>query len=187
MSNRNIHIHSVEKAGALESSFRYIFQNPRKILETYLKPGMTVLDLGCGPGFFTTEIGHILGNSGKVIAADIQNGMLEKVRQKISGSDLECIVKIHKCQENSLNLTDKIDFVFAFYSFHEMSCLDNIIDEIKWLLKPEGEIFITEQKFHVPKSMFIDIIDKMRKRGFEITKQPKVFLSRAVVMKVREK
>ena len=187
MSNRNIHIHSVEKAGALESSFRYIFQNPRKILETYLKPGMTVLDLGCGPGFFTTEIGHILGNSGKVIAADIQNGMLEKVRQKISGSDLECIVKIHKCQENSLNLTDKIDFVFAFYSFHEMSCLDNIIDEIKWLLKPEGEIFITEQKFHVPKSMFIDIIDKMRKRGFEITKQPKVFLSRAVVMKVKEK
>jgi hypothetical protein len=27
----------------------------------------------------------------------------------------------------------------------------------------------------------------MRKRGFEITRQPKVFLSRAVVMKIKEK
>ncbi len=187
MSKRINHIHSVEKAGALESSFRYIFQNPKKILENFLKPGMTVLDLGCGPGFFTTEIARILGSSGKVFAADVQNGMLEKVKQKISGSNLEYIVQIHKCQEESLNLTDKVDFVFAFYSFHEMSSLDNIIDEIKLLLKPGGEIFIAEQKFHVPKSTFIDIVGKMRKRGFEITRQPKVFLSRAVLMKTKEK
>lgn len=187
MCSKNIHIHSVERAGALESSFRYRFQNPRKILRTYLKPGMTVLDLGCGPGFFTTEIARMLDGSGKVIAADVQNGMLEKVRQKITGRDIECIVQIHKCQEKSLKLTDKIDFVFAFFSFHEMSCLDNIIDEIKLLLKPEGEIFIAEQKFHVPKSTFIGIIDRLRKKGFEINRQPKVFLSRAVVMKIKEK
>lgn len=186
MSNRNIHIHPVENAGALESSFRYRFQNPGKILKNFLKPGMTVLDLGCGPGFFTTEIARKLGGSGKVIAADIQDGMLEKVRQKISGSALESIVQIHKCQVESLNLTDKFDFVFAFYAFHEMSCPDNIIDEIKLLLKPEGKIFIAEQKFHVPKSTFIDIIGKMRKRGFEITGRPKVFLSRAVVMRRAE-
>lgn len=68
-----------------------------------------------------------------------------------------------------------------------MSSLDNIIDEIKLLLKPGGEIFIAEQKFHVPKSTFIDIVGKMRKRGFEITRQPKVFLNRAVLMKIKEK
>ncbi|TAL76194.1 MAG: class I SAM-dependent methyltransferase [Bacteroidetes bacterium] len=187
MCNGNTHIHSVERAGALESSFRYRFQNPKKILKPYIQPGMTVLDLGCGPGFYTTEIARMLCSSGKVIAADIQNGMLEKVSKKITGSDIERIVQIHKCQEKSLNLTDKIDFVFAFYSFHEMSNLDNIIDEIKLLLKPKGEILIAEQRFHVRKSIFIGIIDKMRKKGFEITGQPKVFLSRAVVMKIKEK
>lgn len=187
MSDRNTHIHSVENAGALESSFRYRFQNPKKILSPYIEPDMTVLDLGCGPGFFTTEIARMLDGSGKVIAADLQNGMLEKVIQKITGSDIERLVQVHKCQEKSLNLIDKVDFILAFYTFHEMRFLDKLIDEIKLLLKPEGTIFIAEQKFHVPKSTFGDIIDKMRKKGFEITEQPKVFLSRAVVMKIKEK
>ncbi|PKP02189.1 MAG: SAM-dependent methyltransferase [Bacteroidetes bacterium HGW-Bacteroidetes-6] len=186
MRNKNIHIHSVEKSGALDSSFRHRFQNPGKILSDYLHPGMTVLDLGCGPGFFTIGMACMLDSSSKVIAADIQTGMLEKVKQKIEESDLECIVQIHQCQEKSLNLTDKIDFVFAFYSFHEMSYPDEIIDEIKLLLKPGGLVYIAEQKFHVSKSSFIDIIEKMRKKGFEITSQPKVFLSRAVVMKMKE-
>jgi len=184
MRNRNPHIHSVENAGALESSFRFRFQNPKKILGPYLKPGMTVLDLGCGPGFFTTEIARMLDHSGKVIAADIQNGMLDKVAQKISGTELEGIVQIHKCQEKSVNLTDKIDFVLAFYSFHEMSSFENIIDEIKLLLKQDGEIFIAEQKFHVRKNAFNEMIDKMKTKGFEITRKPKVFLSRAVLMKI---
>ena len=184
--DRKIHLHSVENSGALDSSFRYRFQNPGRILKDYVKPGMTVLDLGCGTGFFTTEIARMLDASGKVIAADIQNGMLEKLRHKIKGSDLESVVRIHKCQEKSLNLSDEIDFVFAFYSFHEMSCLDDLIDEIKMLLKPEGEIFIAEQILHVPKSVFNGFIDKMRKRGFEIVSQPRVFLSRSVVMKIKE-
>jgi len=86
MRNRKTHIHSVENSRALENSFRFRFQNPQKILEPYIKPGMTVLDLGCGPGFFTIEIARMLNCSGKVIAADIQNGMLDKVSQKNSGT-----------------------------------------------------------------------------------------------------
>ena len=187
MYNRNTQIHSVERAGVLESSFRYRFQNPKKILQPYIKPGMTVLDLGCGSGFFTTEIARLLDGSGKVIAADIQDEMLEMLRLKITGSALEPIIQIHKCQEKNLHLSDKVDFVLAFYSFHEMCYLDNIIDEIKLLIKPDGEVFIAEQKFHVPKSTFTEIINKMKKNGFEITGQPKVFLSRAVIMKLKIK
>lgn len=185
MRNRNPHLHSIENAGGLESSFRFKFQNPKKILGPYVKPGMTVLDLGCGPGFFTTEIASLLDHSGKVIAADIQDGMLDKLVQKISGTELEGIIQVHKCQEKSLKLTDKIDFVLAFYSFHEMSGFENIIDEIKLLLKQDGVIFIAEQKFHVQKNAFKEIVDKMIKKGFEITSKPKVFLSRAVVMKIK--
>lgn len=187
MNKTYTHIHSVERTKALESSFRYRFQNPGKLLRTYIRPGMTVLDLGCGPGFFTVEIARLLNRSGKVIAADIQNGMLEMLRQKINGNEFEHIVHIHKCKEECLNIKDKIDFVLAFYTFHEMSCLDSIINEIKLLLKPDGLIFIAEQKFHVSKSTFMEIIDKMKEKGFEIIKQPKVFLSRAVVMKIDKK
>jgi ubiquinone/menaquinone biosynthesis C-methylase UbiE len=65
-------------AGYLDNRFRRWFQNPRKILGPYIKEGMTVLDLGCGPGFFSIDIAQMVGKSGRVIASDLQVGMLHK-------------------------------------------------------------------------------------------------------------
>ncbi len=73
----------LENAEQLDSVFRRYFQNPRKIMKQFLTDGLTVLDFGCGTGFFTIEIAKILENSGKVIAADLQDGMLKKVKNKI--------------------------------------------------------------------------------------------------------
>lgn len=42
----------VELAGSLDNKIRKWFQNPQKILAPYIKEGMKVLDIGCGPGFF---------------------------------------------------------------------------------------------------------------------------------------
>ena len=41
---------------------------PEIILKPYIKEGMVVLDMGCGPGYFTTEIAKLVGKEGKVIA-----------------------------------------------------------------------------------------------------------------------
>jgi len=110
----------VEKAGGLDNFVRKLLQNPQKILKPYINEGMTVLDLGCGPGFFSIEIAKRLIDSGKVIAADLQEGMLDKVRQKIKGTELEQKIIPHKCQEESIDLTEKVDFVLAFYMIHEV-------------------------------------------------------------------
>ena len=44
--------------------------------------GMTVLDAGCGPGRVTLPLGKEVGPSGKVIAVDLQQGMLDVVQRK---------------------------------------------------------------------------------------------------------
>jgi len=49
---RNRRICPMELAGGLDNSVRRLLKNPQKILKPYIKEGMTVLDLGCGPGFF---------------------------------------------------------------------------------------------------------------------------------------
>ncbi|MBN1187527.1 MAG: class I SAM-dependent methyltransferase [Bacteroidales bacterium] len=184
MSNLfNTHLHPMEKAGALESRFRLFLQNPRKILRKYIHSGMTVLDLGCGTGYFTLEIAKLLNNSGKVIASDVQKGMLELLRQKILNSELQILIEIHNNQENAIFLTEKVDFILAFYSFHEMKYIDSIICDLTRIIKPETMIFISEQKFHVSKNTFNKIIEKMENSGFEICERPVIFFSRTVIMK----
>ncbi len=52
MSNRNNHVCPVEEAGILDNKFRRWLQKPQKIVSPYIEEGITVLDIGCGPGFF---------------------------------------------------------------------------------------------------------------------------------------
>jgi len=182
----NTHLHPMEKTSALESRLRLFLQNPRKILKKYVRSGMTVLDLGCGTGYFTLEIAKLLNNNGKVIASDVQKGMLEFLKQKLRNSQLQRLIKIHNNQENTLCLTERVDFILAFYSFHEMKYIDSIILDLSRIVKPETKIFISEQKFHVSKNRFNKIIAKMENSGFEICERPVIFFSRTVIMKIKQ-
>jgi ubiquinone/menaquinone biosynthesis C-methylase UbiE len=119
-SFQKTHLHPLEKASALESRLRLLLQNPGRILKGYIHPGIIVLDLGCGTGYFTLEIAKLLEKRGKVIAADVQKGMLDVLKQKLENSELQKQIQIHNNQEDTLNLTEKVDFILAFYSFHEM-------------------------------------------------------------------
>jgi len=173
-------------AGSLDNSLRRWLQNPQKILKPYVNKGMTVLDLGCGPGVFTVEIAKMLDNSGKVIAADLQDGMLEIVTRKIKGTNLEQRVEIHKCQDNSIGLTEKVDFILAFWMVHEVPDHERLFKELKLILKPGGKMYIIEPKFHVSKNAFENMTTLIKRNGFEIIDRPKVFFSRSILLEHKE-
>jgi len=181
---KNKSVCPVESAGALDSSVRRFLQNPKKIIEPYIKKGMTVLDMGCGSGFFSIEIANLLNGNGKVIAADLQEGMLEKLNKKIKGTILEQRIELHKCQEATIGVVEKVDFVLAFYMIHEMPDQNKLFEELKSILKPNGKIYIVEPKFHVPKKTFNKMIKTLNNNGFKIIDRPKVFFSRAVLIKI---
>jgi ubiquinone/menaquinone biosynthesis C-methylase UbiE len=172
----------VEYAGGLDNSLRRLLQNPHKILKPYISEGMTVLDLGCGVGFFSIPMAQMLFNSGKVIAADLQEGMLEKVSKKIKGTELEQRITMHKCQEDTVGVTENVDFVLVFYMIHEVPNQDNLLKELKSILKPDGKIYIIEPKFHVSKKSIEGMVNKIKDIGFEIIDRPKVFISRTVLL-----
>lgn len=177
------HLHPLHEAHLLESTFRKLIQKPRKILRKKVLPGMTVLDLGCGPGYFTLELAKQVGETGRVIALDVQEGMLDKLRLKLKGSVLEPRVRLLNNQPQHLGITDPVDFVLAFYAFHEMSYLDEIIHALKTVMKHGAKILIAEQKMHVSKAFFEHLILTFESIGFEVCERQHLFISRSVVMK----
>jgi len=127
----------------------------------------------------------MLKDSGKVIAADLQEGMLEKVNKKIKGTALEQRITLHKCQEDLIGVSENVDFVLVFYMIHEVPNQDYLLRELELILKPKGKVFIIEPKFHVSKKSFEEMINKTKDIGFEIVDRPKVFFSRTVLLTIK--
>jgi ubiquinone/menaquinone biosynthesis C-methylase UbiE len=169
-------------AGSLDNYLRKKIQDPHKTLDLFINEGMTVLDLGCGPGYFSVEIAKMVGDSGKLIAADLQEGMLEKLRQKIRGTFLEKRIELHKCFETSTGITQKVDFILAFWMIHEVADHERLFSELKYILKPGGKMLIVEPGIHVTRKEYNTMIIKIKEAGFKITDGPKAFFSRSVVL-----
>ncbi|WP_319579095.1 methyltransferase domain-containing protein [uncultured Methanospirillum sp.] len=60
----------------------------RTITYLDLKPGMQVLDAGCGPGRLSIPLAEAVGPRGSVTAMDLQEGMLAIVRERAAKSNL---------------------------------------------------------------------------------------------------
>jgi ubiquinone/menaquinone biosynthesis C-methylase UbiE len=144
---------------------------------------MTVLDVGCGPGFFVIDMAEMVGETGRVIACDLQEGMLDIVREKITGTALEQRIRLHKCAEDKIGWTGEVDFILLFYMVHEVPNMDDLFAEIARILKPGGLVLIVEPPFHVSKADFAAMIGRAQQAGFTDAKGPKVLLSKSVILK----
>lgn len=180
--NKKKRICPVERAGGLDNKFRRLLQNPNKILKPYIEKGMTVLDVGCGPGFFSIDMAELVGESGRVIASDLQKEMLQIVQNKINGSKLENRIVLHRCEEEIIGISEQVDFILLFYMVHEVSNKELFFSELKTILRQNGKILVVEPPFHVSKLEFKEMIKLANDHGLKNIKKPKFLFHQAVVL-----
>ncbi|PIE89520.1 MAG: SAM-dependent methyltransferase [Acidobacteria bacterium] len=173
----------VEYSGILDNHIRKLFQNPEKILKPYLQEGMTVLDVGCGPGFFSLQMAKMVGESGKVIATDLQEGMLQKIQSKIEGTVLKNRITLHKCEEDKIGILEQFDFILLFYVVHEILDQSAFFSELFSLLKRNGSALIVEPPFHVSKSTFQQNLQFAKEAGFFVSDGPKMLFHQTAIIK----
>ena len=125
-------------------SIRDIFKNPLdKIQKLELQEGYTVLDYGCGPGSYTMVAARIVGESGKIYAADIHPLAIEKVRKKALKLNLENIEGIiTDCKTGIID--SNVDVAFLFDVFHDIIARDAVLKEIHRILKPQGKLAVDD-------------------------------------------
>ena len=177
------HVCPVHLAGSLDNRLRRWVQHPERILKPHIREGMTALDVGCGPGFFSIDLARLVGPSGRVIACDLQLGMLQKLKAKIEGTDLADRVTLHQCEENRLGVSEKVDFVLAFYVVHELPDPRAFFVEVASLLKPGGQVFIVEPPLHVSRSAFEETLRKASEAGLTLAARPGLAFNKAAILK----
>lgn len=172
----------VALAGHLDSQIRRWLQNPARLLKPYVREGMTALDFGCGPGFFTLDLARLVGPSGHVIAVDLQPGMLERVRLKIHGTELASRITLHQCQSDRLGISRPLDFVFAFYVIHELLDPAAFLAELRPLFRPGGQLLIVEPPLHVSRAAFAATLQVADQAGLRVLSRPRIRLNKAALL-----
>ncbi|NQE04940.1 putative arsenite methyltransferase [ANME-1 cluster archaeon GoMg1] len=116
-----------------------IFRNPYKLLRAAgLKQGQKVLEVGCGPGFFTIPAARIVGEEGFVYAVDVHPLAIARVKEKIEKEGIKNIKSI-LANASDTGLPDRsIDLAFLFGLQYIAGGLGNVIAEIQRTLKDGG-------------------------------------------------
>jgi SAM-dependent methyltransferase len=170
-------------AYSFDNPLRRYFHDPQAILKAYLREGMTTIDIGCGMGYFSRGMAKIVGKSGKVISADVQQEMLDVTRKRAEKDGVAKRIKFVRVKEDDLLVADEVDFALAFWMVHEVSDAKKLFLQIYRILKPTGTLLIAEPRIHVSSTRFEEILSFAKGSGFMIHDTPRIRFSRAAALK----
>ncbi len=159
----------------LISPFRRLAQNPNAIVGPFIKEGMTVLEPGPGMGFFTLALAKMVGPSGKVVAVDIQAGMLQRLKRRAERAGVSGRIETRLATVEEMGLRDlegKVDFILAFAVVHEFPDAGNFFTETSRVLKTGRKLLLAEPSGHVSEALFADELGKAGRAGLVIESRP---------------
>jgi ubiquinone/menaquinone biosynthesis C-methylase UbiE len=131
-----------------------LLRNPYEALRAAgLGPGQEVLEVGCGPGFFTIPAAKIVGESGHVVALDVSALAIQAVERKIQGEAVANVEILLADAANTGLPDERFDVIFVFGFAHSKGDRDRIFQELHRLLKPQG-VLSTEGELWRASSLF---------------------------------
>ncbi len=147
-------------AGILMGSrVRGWLMNPVKTLQgAGIQPGQTVLEVGCGTGFFTIPAAELIGDQGSLVAMDPLADYTKVVSKKVQSAGLKNVRVVKRDALDTKLDTASIDkaLLFGVIPF-PMLPLNRLLPEMHRVLKPKGTmavwLFPPRVHFWVPKSI----------------------------------
>lgn len=170
----------------LLNPFRRIGQNPGRLLAPYVREGMTVLEPGPGMGFFTLDLLRLVGNSGRVIAVDIQPKMLARLERRATKTGLADRLSARLASKDSMNISDldrSVDFILAFAVVHEFPDALRFFTEVAAAAKSGTQLLLAEPSGHVKEAGFESELGAAEQVGFRIVGNPAIHHSQTALLR----
>jgi ubiquinone/menaquinone biosynthesis C-methylase UbiE len=132
----------------LDSGFRRWMQPAERIIRrSGIKPGMRVLEVGCGSGAYTTFVARAVGPKGRVYALDIQPAMLAQLSRKLERPENSDITNVELVKASAYELPFEdasVDLVYMITVLPEIPEPGKALDECIRILKNSGILAVTE-------------------------------------------
>jgi ubiquinone/menaquinone biosynthesis C-methylase UbiE len=141
--------HHIDRVKFLMSEERRQQHNPETVLmEAGVTEGMTMADLGSGPGFFTIPLAQMTGEKGLVYAVDSNQAMLDGLKENLAKSEVNPniikMVNSDLCHTGIPN--ESVDLVFFANVLHEVGDKEAFFEEVRRISKPTAVIVIVDWK-----------------------------------------
>ena len=146
MGREIAHVMGYQGINWLERPEREKEENTSILLKNMsIKPTDVIADIGAGSGYHVFKMAP-MANQGIIYSVDIQDEMLQALREKKEARNIDNI-KIIKGSEKSVNLPENsVDKVLMVDVYHEFNYPKEMIASIKKALKPKGQLFLIEYR-----------------------------------------
>ncbi len=135
-------------------------QPDRVVAALNIPRGGTVVDLGAGVGYFTWRLAEAVGPEGRVIAVDIQPGMIERLKQNLAERGVTNVETVLGTEADPKLPPGSADLVLLVDVYHEIQQPELTMDAVRRALKPDGRLVVIEYRKEDP-SIPIDPLHKM--------------------------
>jgi len=106
--------------------------------------GMNVLDAGCGPGRLTIPLAERVGEAGGVLAVDLQEGMLSRLRARLQEQGETRVSTLQAALGGGTLPKSTFDRALLVTVLGEIPDRVAALQEIRGSLKPGGLLSVTE-------------------------------------------
>jgi ubiquinone/menaquinone biosynthesis C-methylase UbiE len=161
----------------LAKPIRYLFETPGRLLKGYVKQGMTVLDVGCGRGYYSLGMARSVGPKGRVIAVDTETEAIATLRRKAEEAGLSERIETRLCSTQNLGIPDlsgQVDFALAVYVIHHAKDASSLISDVHRALKQGGKFLVVEPRHHASAAACESTEAAARSAGFALADYPRM-------------
>jgi len=139
-----------------------------------VKPGSTIVDVGCGTGFLTRQAALQTQGKGRIIGVDLSPSMLETARDNLAKLRLLDTVELRTGDAENIPVQDSFaDAVVGNMILHHCPRPKRAISEMTRILKNGGRIAVADLEKHKEHWLRAEMADRWL--GFELAKVRKWF------------
>ena len=129
----------------LESPSRAAWQKPDEVVTALgLRAGDAVADIGAGSGYFSTRFARAVGETGKVFAVDIDDGLIEYLRERAAKEKLNNMEPVLSKPDDPNLAPQSVDLVFICNVLHHVESRASYYKKLAAALRPGGRIAVID-------------------------------------------